>query len=51
MNKFGRNYLLTVQDDVGVLLSTVTLPITIEFDITRNTLASANVCQIRLYNL
>jgi hypothetical protein len=51
MNKFGRNYLLTFQNDVGTLLSTVTLPLTVEFDITRNTLASANVCQIRLYNL
>jgi hypothetical protein len=29
----------------------VTLPFTIEFDITRNTLSSANVCQIRVYNL
>lgn len=27
------------------------LPFTIEFDITRNTLTSANICQIRIYNL
>lgn len=27
------------------------LPFTVEFDITRNTLTSANVCQIRIYNL
>lgn len=30
---------------------TIAPPFTIEFDITRNTLTSANVCQIRLYNL
>ena len=29
----------------------ITPPFTIEFDITRNTLSSANVCQIRVYNL
>lgn len=30
---------------------TVALPFTVEFDIVRNTLSSANVCQIRIYNL
>lgn len=30
---------------------TISLPFTIEFDITRNTLTSCNVCQIRVYNL
>lgn len=51
MDKLGRNYVLTLTGDniPGVLV--VGLPFTIEFDITRNTLTSANVCQIRLYNL
>lgn len=50
MDKFGRNYLLNIQNDA---LQTLTfgLPFTIEFDITRTTLSSINVCQIRLYNL
>lgn len=60
MDKFGRNYTLgigpKVQGVTGVIAAdqfilTVTLPFTIEFDIIRNTLTSANVCQIRLYNL
>lgn len=50
MDKFGRNYILEVQTQNGSTL-TITLPFTIEFDITRNTLTSANVCQIRIYNL
>lgn len=50
MIKFGRNYSLRIQvSDVQTL--TISLPFTIEFDITRNTLTSANVCQIRIYNL
>lgn len=48
--KFGRNYELQVGADDGQTL-TVKLPFTIEFDITRNTLTSANVCQVRIYNL
>lgn len=52
MDKLGRNYILSVasQND-GPLDLIITLPITIEFDITRNTLTSANVCQVRIYNL
>jgi hypothetical protein len=50
MQKFGRNYLLNVGTAGGGLL-TIELPFTIEFDITRNTLTSANVCSIRIYNL
>lgn len=50
MDKFGRSYTLEVQTQNGNLL-TVKLPFTIEFDIIRNTLTSANVCQIRVYNL
>lgn len=48
--KFGRNYELAIQTINGGLL-TVTLPFTMRMDITRKTLASANVCQVILYNL
>jgi hypothetical protein len=48
--KFGRNYLLQVGTNDDKILS-VGLPLTIEFDITRNTLTSANVCQLRIFNL
>lgn len=52
MEKFGRNYELTIEPkDPGDLPVIVRLPFTIEFDITRNTLTSANVCQVRVYNL
>lgn len=48
--KFGRNYTLSIElQDTTVL--TVKLPFTVEFDVTRNTLTSANVCQIRILNL
>jgi hypothetical protein len=50
MYKFGRNYVLQVGTPSGGTL-TIELPFTIEFDITRNTLTSANVCSIRIYNL
>lgn len=50
MAKFGRNYELTVELQNGGSL-TVGLPFTVEFDIIRKTLGSANICQIRLYNL
>lgn len=50
MDKFGRNYVLQVGTQLGTTL-TITLPFTVEFDITRNTLTSANVCQLRIYNL
>lgn len=51
MDKFGRNYQLKVGiDDKGHSV-TIKPPFTIEFDITRNTLTSANVAQIRIYNL
>lgn len=65
MDKFGRNYVLDIQEQTGSLLGTaasiasaitgstltISLPFTIEFDITRSVLTSANVCQIRIYNL
>lgn len=50
MDKFGRVYRLEVGASDGSTI-TVQLPFTIEFDIIRNTLTSANVCQVRVYNL
>jgi hypothetical protein len=50
VDKFGRNYILTVGDEDKNLV-TIEPPFTIEFDITRNTLTSANVCEINIYNL
>lgn len=49
-DKLGRNYLLEVQTQSGETLE-IKLPFTVEFDITRNVLTSANVCQIRVFNL
>lgn len=49
-NKFGRDYEVSIETLSGTTL-TVGLPFTIEFDITRQILGSANVCQVRLYNL
>lgn len=55
-SKFGRNYVLEVatipegNSPVSELI-TVRPPFTVEFDITRNTLTSVNVCQLRIYNL
>lgn len=50
MDKFGRNYSLSVETQNGETLI-ILPPFTIEIDITRNTLTSANVCSIRIYNL
>lgn len=50
MDKFFRNYSLLVETQNGSIL-TIAPPFTIEFDITRNILTSANVCSIRIYNL
>jgi hypothetical protein len=49
-SKFGRNYILTIEVNVGAPII-ITPPFTIEFDITRNILSSANVASIRIYNL
>lgn len=50
MNKFDRNFLLLVEKrDLSLL--TVKRPFTVEFDIHRNSFSSANVAQIRIYNL
>lgn len=49
--KIGRNYSLTISGDNFFEPIVITLPFTIEFDITRTLLTSSNLCQIRLYNL
>lgn len=51
MDKFGRTYRLEIQVSEEGDAIKVELPFTVQFDITRNTLTSANVCQIRVYNL
>jgi hypothetical protein len=50
MDKIGRNYSLDIETEDGSTL-TVEPPFTLEFDITRNTLTSANVCSFRILNL
>ena len=50
MDKFGRNYILTVGVPGGGSL-TVTLPFTIEFDVKRDFFSGANTASIRVYNL
>lgn len=50
MDKFGRKFELIVQTRNGGTL-TIGPPFTIEFDITRNILSSANVSSIRVFNL
>lgn len=50
MDKYNRNYVLLIQKKDGTTLK-VTRPFTVEFDIHRNSLSSANVCSIRVYNL
>lgn len=50
MDKFNRKYSLSVQTANKDTI-TIELPFTIEFDVTRNNLTSANVCSVRIYNL
>jgi hypothetical protein len=50
VDKFDRNYELLIQKRDGQTLK-IERPFTVEFDIHRNSLSSANVCQIRIYNL
>jgi hypothetical protein len=52
LDKFNRKYILDIAtEDEGPFDLTIKPPFTIEFDITRSFLTSANVCQIRIYNL
>ena len=50
MAKYLRNYILSVDDQLGVKRE-IKMPYTMEFDITRNALASANTSSIRIHNL
>lgn len=50
MMKFNRNYVLQVGLNGGGSI-TIEPPFTVEFDITRSTLSSANVCSLRIFNL
>lgn len=50
MDKFGRNYKLTVRKNTGGDL-VIEPPFTVEFDITRNYMASTSSSSIRIYNL
>lgn len=50
MDKYNRNYELVIQKRDGTFLR-ITRPFTVEFDIHRNSLSSANTCSIRIYNL
>lgn len=50
MDKYNRNYILLVQKKDGTTLK-ITRPFTVEFEIHRNSLSSANVASIRIYNL
>lgn len=49
MNKLGRKYELSVEIPGNKFL-VIEPPFTVEFDITRNTLSSANTSKIRVYN-
>lgn len=50
MDKSQRNYRLSVQIEGGQVI-TIEPPFTVEFDVTRNNLASTNVGQFKIYNL
>ncbi len=50
MDKYNRNYILLVQKRDGTTLK-IQRPFTVEFDIHRNSLSSANVASIRVLNL
>ncbi len=50
MDKLGRNYKLLVGTIDGDTIE-IRPPFTLQLDITRNTLTTANVCQLRIYNL
>ncbi len=50
MDKYNRNYELYIEKSNNETLK-ITLPFTVEFEIHRNSFSSANVCQIRVYNL
>lgn len=48
--RFGRKYRMYIQDRQGVTIK-IELPFSLEFDVQRSNLSSANVISIKLYNL
>lgn len=50
MRKLGRNYRLTVQANDGSTLE-IKPPFSLQFDIIRNVLSSANTCTFQIFNL
>lgn len=50
-NKFNRSYVMTITIPGDPLVVTIQPPLTLDFDITRNDLASANTATFRIYNL
>lgn len=50
MDKYNRQYILEIQRKDGTLLK-IKRPFTVEFEIHRNSLSSANVASFRIYNL
>jgi hypothetical protein len=50
MDKTQRSYVLNIEDQNGDVLR-VEPPFTIDFDVFRNTMSSANITKIRIYNL
>lgn len=48
--KFGRNYSLTFEN-MGVAPIVIVPPITLELDVMRDIMSSANTCTLQLYNL
>lgn len=50
LNKFQRNFELEVQGNDGQI-HTFKYPLTLDFQVKRNVLASANTCNLKIYNL
>jgi hypothetical protein len=50
VDKYNRNYKLNLEQKDGTILQ-ISPPFTLEFDVTRNILSSANIAQFRVYNL
>ena len=48
--KFGRNYRLTIEVEDGEAV-VIEPPITVQFNVVRNTMASLNHMQLSIYNL
>lgn len=51
MSKYDRNYFLEIETDVPGEFVEITRPISIDFDVIRNTFSQANTAMVRIYNL